>query len=350
MQGTDKKYYADENNGGLNSDSDAFALGTNEWVNCENFRSGSTDKGVTGTLESIGGNTLLSNDALTDVICIGSVSDDANDRILYFLYGTTRRADDKVMAYYKSTGTTYLVLGDGNVTGGLNFNKDYPIQSWIVGNLLYWTDNYTDPKRINIDASIKGYYPSFNTTEEAYIHPIAQSVITLIRYAPQRPPSLTFQTIPSRYNFLREFAGQFAFRNNFRDGETSVFGLPSAMVNYRLGINSSLPGYDASNRITISLDWSNGYDIEQDVKVFELAVRYDNQPGYFIIKSWDKSNPADLAEINAYNAGGTLTFYFYNDKAGTPVGDTSSVKPFDSVPLLSATGTSGSRSKGNLTR
>lgn len=334
MQGTDKKYYADENNGGLNSDSDAFALGTNEWVNCENLRSGSTDKGVTGTLESIGGNTLLSTDSLTNMICIGSVSDDANNRILYFLYDNSGGGNHVIMAYYKSANKTYTVLSNTNVTGGLNFNKNYPIQSWIVGNLLYWTDNYTNPKRINIDAGIKAYDSTFSTSVTAYTLPLLQSVITIIRQPPLRPPSTSLVSIPSRQNSLKNFSGQFSFRIQYRDGETSVFGSPSAMVNYRI-VSSTV------NTVIVSLPYSVGYEIEQDVQVYELAVRYDNQPEYFIIKSWDKRNASDLAEINAYNSGGSLIFYFYNDRVGEAVGAALSVKPFDSVPLLSATGTSG---------
>jgi len=335
----EKKYFADEQSGfGLNSDDSAFAIPLNSYVNCENLRSGSTDKGVTGTMESVASNLQVSVDAQTDTIELGSYADSPNNRIIYFLYDTLNTNSNKIVAYYRSTGNTYVVTFDGQVTGNLNFNKNYPIQSWMEGNLLFWTDNYTDPKCINVDAAIKLNYPSFVTDVAPYTSPIAQSVITLIRYAPQRPPSLTFQTIPSRQNFLRDFAGEFAYRNNFRDGQTSVFGTPSVMVNYRFGTNPSQTNYDNSNRITVTLQWQNGFDIEQDVQRFELAVRYDNQPDYFVLKVWDKSNAADLAEINAYNAGGALTYFFYNDKTGSPAGTLVSAKPFDTVPNLSGTG------------
>lgn len=348
MINREKKYFAQrgENKGYLDADSAAFAVALNAWVNMENIRIGSTDKGVIETAESVGGTLRVDTFSTSNYIRLGSVADDANNRILYALYDTIGDSHI-IIAYYKDTNTTYTVTFNGQVDqyplagGGLVFNKNYPIDMWIVGNLLYWTDNYSDPRRINIDAGIKLNNPSFNTTVAAYTSPINQKVTTIIRYAPERPPSLTFQTIPSRQNFLREFAGQFAYRNHFRDGETSVFGTPSVMVNYRFGTNPSQTNYDLINRITITLQWQNGYDIEQDVRVFELAVRYNNQPNYFIIKSWDKSNAADLAEINAYNAGGSLVFYFYNDKTGVAVDGATSVLPFHNVPLLSATGSTG---------
>ena len=62
MVSKEKKYPAErgENGGFCNSDDSPFAIGQNQWVNLTNFRSGSTDKGVTGVLESIGGTLRLS--------------------------------------------------------------------------------------------------------------------------------------------------------------------------------------------------------------------------------------------------------------------------------------------------
>ena len=50
----EKKYFLAED-AILNSDDGAFAVSPNSWVNLENVRVKSTDKGVTGTVESIGG-------------------------------------------------------------------------------------------------------------------------------------------------------------------------------------------------------------------------------------------------------------------------------------------------------
>ena len=60
MRQKDLKYFGDINSRGLNADDSPFAVATNEWVNAENIRSGSTDKGFTGVIESIGGNVQRS--------------------------------------------------------------------------------------------------------------------------------------------------------------------------------------------------------------------------------------------------------------------------------------------------
>jgi len=347
MEQNEKKYFADDNSNGINADDAPEFLLPNQWVNLENFRSGSTDKGVTGVLESIGSNTQLTSLTFSNpIIHLCAVDDPENNRIIFFIYNTNLpEFNNAIYAYYRDTNTTYTVMFGSQVVsedgstlyGGLNFSKDHPIDAEIVGDLLYWTDNFSNPRRININAAIKLLYPAFVTDVAPYTSPIAYSVTTLIRYAPQRQPTLTFSTVGGRVNLLRSFSGQFAFRNVFRDGETSVFGTPSIMARYRYGNDPASATYDTSNRITVTLAWQNGFDIEQDVQIFELAVRYNNQPEYFVIKTWDKSNATDLAEIVAYNAGGSLTFDFYNDKTGIAVSTNDSTRPFHSVPNLSET-------------
>jgi hypothetical protein len=60
MRQKDLKYFGDIQSGRLNADDSPFAITTNEWVNAENVRTGTTDKGVTGVVESVGGNVILS--------------------------------------------------------------------------------------------------------------------------------------------------------------------------------------------------------------------------------------------------------------------------------------------------
>jgi hypothetical protein len=54
----EKKYFG---NGQGNFDDVDFILLPNQWVNLENARIGSTDKGVIGTIESVGSSLLLSS-------------------------------------------------------------------------------------------------------------------------------------------------------------------------------------------------------------------------------------------------------------------------------------------------
>jgi uncharacterized protein (TIGR02145 family) len=71
MRQKDLKYFGDIQSGRMNSDDSPFALTTNEWVNAQNVRTGTTDKGVTGVVESIGGNVEIPEPANLASVAIG---------------------------------------------------------------------------------------------------------------------------------------------------------------------------------------------------------------------------------------------------------------------------------------
>jgi hypothetical protein len=317
----EKKYFG---NGSGNFDDADFILQPNQWINMENCRIGSTDNGVIGTVESIGKILLLSDPepSITNVE-IGSVEDEENRRIIYFLkdlYGPW----DKIVVYDLSQDIFLTVLYTFQVTGGLNFNKNSLIHSArVINGLLYWTDNLNQPRRINIDAGINMNYPATIPNVEPYTNPLTQEVITVIRRPPYYPPSIEKDTdVDYVNNFIADSATQFAVRYRYRDYEYSVIGPYSVLAPF----NDS---EDDSNFINITIPTSE--IIDQDVIEAELIVKYGNEAMAFIIHTWDRD------DIDAHNTGTALEFDFYNDIKGSALDQPTVAKPFDSVPLLSKT-------------
>jgi hypothetical protein len=338
MQDTEKKYFADPQNGTGNFDDADFALGTNQWLNLENARMRSTDAGEVGVVEAIGSTILKSQiePSVTNVV-IGSVEDNENNRILYFrkdLYGPF----DSILCYDLDADTIYTVLLSSQVYSGLNFDKDKLIHSVrVINGLLYWTDNLNEPRRINIDAAINMNHPGTFPEVEAYTAPLDYVSITIIRRPPYYPPIATKKDsadIPplSTYtqNFIYNKAVQFAYMYFFRDGEESVIGHYSNLSNYNFED-------DTFNVIEVLMPLSEF--IDQDVQRVELVVRNENNfNSQSVIKTWDKDNPTDLQEIEDHNNDITpLTYYYLGDTNGIAVASSKATKPFDSVPLLSET-------------
>jgi len=326
----EKKYFAEQGDkmGRLNSDDAPIAVGINEWVNAENVRTGSTDKGVTGVMESIGGTLAVTNKS-TLHLEIGSEPDIVNNRVITFWKHTTNSDFDKITVYDRSTNTDYLAIFSYQIDGGLNFSLRYPIHSIrVTGSLVYWTDNNQEPKKINIDAAIKMNNPSYQTDEEAYVEPLEIEVCYLIRRPPAVPLSAAKFTQPSvTVNDMENFAGQFSWRYLFRDGEKSVLSTPSNFINYNAD-------GDTYNMAIVSASTSE--HINQDVQQVDFCVRYGNSGNFFVIKSWNKNVATQAAQIANHNAGITaLSYSFYNDKIGLALDAAYSVKPFDSVPLKS---------------
>lgn len=331
---TERKYFADENSNGLNSDDDLFAIPINEVVNMQDCRIGSTNKGVTGTVESVGGTLVLSTPSPSvSFIELGNEPDEVGNRILYFYYNLNT-SEHKIEVYDKTDGIIYLALLSSQVDGGLNFNKDYPIHSCrIVNGIAYWTDNYNSPRKLNIDAAIKMNNPSYVTNETAYTNPLEKDVISLIRKPPSIPLFANKTTNGAiTVNNVADFAGQFAWRYVFRDDEESVLSTPSNFINY----NSVTDTGNTIAVVAIDSTGSIAEHIPQDVQQVDFCVRYGNSGNYFVIKSWNKNIATQAAEIAAHNAGiNPLDATFLNDRIGIALDSAYSVKPFDSVPLLS---------------
>jgi uncharacterized protein (TIGR02145 family) len=71
MRQKDLKYFGDIQSGRMNSDDSPFAITPNEWVNAQNVRTGTTDKGATGVVESVGGNVEIPKPSNLASVIIG---------------------------------------------------------------------------------------------------------------------------------------------------------------------------------------------------------------------------------------------------------------------------------------
>jgi hypothetical protein len=324
----EKKYLT----GGMDGDTATRLLAENAILNLMNGRMAVTQYGRTGRIENVPGTTLISNSVYPPYgtnQCIGGCVDVARSRLIWFNYNTSD--DHGIYARDLSTGTTYAVLYDSQVINGLGFSKTSRIDRncKVVGDLLYWTDDNNEPRRINIEAGIKMNHASYSTDVDAYQWPMNQSVISLVR----RPPGLPVTGAKGTdgavdENFLTLFSGSFAWRYIYRDGEESVFSIPSAMINYN---------YETDTYNFINIVFPTGETIDQDVEEVQLGVAYDNTYGYFIFKTWNKGVAAEAAEIAAHNTGTPLEYDFYNNETGYAVGVPDSVKPFDSVAIRAKT-------------
>ena len=316
--------------GYINSDDSPRVLQDGECFNIMNGRVSASENGRDKRLENVPGTTQISQSVYPAGThqCIGGCPDEQRHRIFFFLHNSL--GDHGIYCFdysVPSVPVVYAVLMNSQVTGGLGFSKSYRIDRncEVVGDLLYWTDNTNPPRRINTEAGIKLNHPSYSTTVTAYTSPLAQSVITLIRRPFGLAMSATKVTDGSAIgNFIDTFSGQAASRLIYRDGEYSVMSVPSPMVTYNLNT-------DTFNAIDFAFPTTETF--EQDVQIIQLAIRYGNTPQYFIVKEWNKAVAADLAAINAHNSGSALTFRFYNNKVGIPIGNADSVKPEDPIGI-----------------
>lgn len=321
--------------GYMDSDTDPKLFDTNSWLNVMNCRVAATEYGRNLRFENCPGTTLISQAVYPPYgtqQCLGGCVDTENEWLLFFMWNSFN--DHGIYMFDFRTELVYPVLYDSQTTDGLNFSKSYRIDRncRVINGVLYWTDNNNQPRKINIRAGINLNRPGTFPDEPHYDGGINEDVITVIRKPPNYFLTATKVTQSSpviNSNQLTLFAGKFAASYEFIDNEVSVLSGYSELVNRNFKA-------DTYNAVDVALSF--GDIIPQDVQRINISVQYGDNPNFFKIKTWDKANEDDLAEINAHNAGTTaLTYRFYNNQTGAALDSAYSVKPFDSVPLRSKT-------------
>lgn len=329
MQG-EKKYL----NGLINADDDFSFVAPNEMVNGQNIRFGSTDDGATGKFEKIKGNQevfdgfeYVASETFTNR---GSVEDEARNRIIFFAYHNDAAANHAIYAYDKQAATTYTVLKEDQITGGLGIISTKYIDAVRVwGDLLIWTTATGEVKVINMEAGIKLNHVGYSTTVTPYVSPLKQEDISLIKR-----PCLFAPAVNKTYNsgFSTSLTGdeawQFSYVYQYADFQEAVAGEWSLTMNYnRKGENY--------NGIEVFLPLTE--DVPQTVRKIKLLAKELSTGTVKVVHIWDKDLSADATAISTHNAGtvdaNRLYFAFYNNVVIETYSNVLAAKIEDLVPL-----------------
>jgi len=165
--------------GGINQDDASFIVGENEYLGALNIRFATTENGEVGKITNIEG-TVEKNqtqDSSGAIVTwnlpagvnrtIGAIEDTKNRRLIWFNWNSFNF--HAIYCYDADTDLIYTVLQQSNTSTLLNFQEDKYIHSVsMIGDLLYWTDDYNEPKKINVDAGIKMNHRFYDTTVAPY--------------------------------------------------------------------------------------------------------------------------------------------------------------------------------------
>ena len=158
-------------NGKMNKDLDERLVPNGQYRDALNLDLANSEGSNVGTLQNVKGNVELRGKAndlngwqanyiedLSNPVCIGSIRNDIDEKIYWFI------ASDNVSAIAEldtTTGYIHPILVDKNNI--LKFDEDYLITGInIIDKFIFWTDDQTEPKRININ-KFKAGSCDFNT-------------------------------------------------------------------------------------------------------------------------------------------------------------------------------------------
>ena len=178
----------------MNKDLDDRVIPQGEYRDAQNVAISKSEDADVGALENILGNILVKNYDVTGVRAgleiIGKCFDQSNNRVFVFLTNYSDTSTDKLSNFGNSACIYEIWAYDGNtnvnqlIVGGfanwLNFSKTHPITGInVLENMLYWTDDRNQPRKINVDTAIGN--PLYYNNEDT---------VSVAKYAPYKPPRL----------------------------------------------------------------------------------------------------------------------------------------------------------------
>ena len=145
--------------GKMNKDLDERLLPNGQYRDALNVEVSTSEDSDVGTVQNILGNYRLENLVDHGFICVGSIADEKTNRLYWFV---SRYDVDAILEYNIETEAVIPVLVDanaGNYKAVLKFSGNIITGINIIDNLLFWTDNNSEPHKINIDECKRGTEP-----------------------------------------------------------------------------------------------------------------------------------------------------------------------------------------------
>ena len=240
--------------GKMNKDLDERLVPKGEYREAQNILITQSDGSDVGAIENILGNALakglvpgITTPTIIPIETIGHYIDRLNHRVFWFITDFTGMAGNDITNMFPLSMPTpssiqrilMAKMDDYSniktlVSGHfLNFSKNHLITGVnLIDDLLFWTDNYNQPRKINVTRAIED--PSYYTKEEQisvakvvpYLAPILHNSMGL-----GDETTLTNQTAITS-DYLKDRFVRFSYRYKYEDGEYTTMA-PFTQIVFR---------------------------------------------------------------------------------------------------------------------
>ena len=322
--------------GKMNKSLDERLVPVGEYTDALNIRITADEDGEAGSIENSKGNERMTTleykgDALSSSAkCIGAFEDGANETIYWFVTDPSNTTSstgvvDMIVSYNTNDDLiTYHVIS----TSVLNFNEKYLMNGInLVDNLLFFTDNYNGPRKINTKRN-------YNQPTDSHADAITEDDISVIVKPPQYAPTVTPAYRGSGENYMEDKFISFAYRYRYRDGEYSALSSFTDAVFEPGDFRIDYGNYDmigmrnAYN--TVSVGFNTGSGIVDEV---DICFKIHGRPGIFVVERFNKQN-------QGWADGANQSVDFNNKKIYTALPSSEIFRSFDNVPRYAKAQTS----------
>ena len=327
----------------MNKDLDERIIPNGQYRDAMNVKVTSSDDASVGTVQNLLGNYRVEDIVPVGYVCIATVADEKTNCLYWFV--TNRQTLKHAILQYNIYEEAHKVVLLDEHNSVLKFSEKIITGINVINNLLFWTDNNSEPKKINIHDCIQGttQLQSLDTMLHTKLFvdgvvlasDIEEEHITVIKKNPKIAPSFTINK-PTDSNASRLFEQvfpRFSLRYKYKDGEYSSFGpftdvvfnpiytedfsiddFYSVKESYNTAMVNSIESIELKNFISS--------DVPKDVTQVEILYKEDGSSVVFSIKTIDYDD-AEWTD-NVYTLKSEAIF------AAIP--SNQFLRPFDNVP------------------
>jgi len=229
--------------GKMNKDLDERLIPNGEYRNAMNVEVSTAEDSSIGVLKNILGNHRVEDIVLDGFICVGSIENEQTNKLYWFV---SKYNKDAILEYDVENDVATPIIVDtkaGTKNAVLKFSGNIITGINIIDDLLFWTDNNSEPKKININTCKTGTN-SFNDHTQLSFENGSFEAVTLENVASGDTPGFQITTnTTADINFLnrRPEKGEFFWvaRDSFKkmvggfDTEgTAFYSIPSPSVDF----------------------------------------------------------------------------------------------------------------------
>ena len=185
----------------MNLDLDERLIPSGEYREALNIQVSTSEDSDVGSVQNVPGNQEIANfdelGVIGELICIGSISDEKNNRLYWFVVDTNDgiAVRSAIIEYNVDLQLTTPIVVDIDNTF-LEFSvNNYITGINIIDDFLFFTDGITEPKKINIEQFRKNNHTDISINSDFFVFdenkgPTTKEQITVIKQKPTKPPVL----------------------------------------------------------------------------------------------------------------------------------------------------------------
>ena len=285
----------------MNKDLDDRLIPNGEYRDANNISVGKSEDDDIGALENVKGNTLVPGTNVGSLEVIGYLKDNNSETIYLFL--TNNASDHRIYKYYNNSYTkivegAFLNFSNENLISGIN----------LVENLLFFTDNRNQPRKINVNKPL-GYYTKENQISVAKYNPYEPLELlkstTSIAGAASTSTTITLSAtntaIKKGMNVIGPTitADQYIYVTN-TSGVTVTINAAATVANTDVltFLTTTMTGKDITYDFNSGNDWPGDPDFLEDLFVrFSYRFKFDDEE-YSIMAPF--TQPAFIPQQKGY--------------------------------------------------